>query len=140
MTNAHDTILSEIFVDIPTADSILHDLCKDFDDPEVSAWSNLHSLSSSDWEKFNCSTGEFETNGDDSDDDEDDAYDDADGDGTRRRNKKKKRKFTDGGIFLQRTLFSGKLNARIGRLCHRVTFIMAIPILILRIAIINYKE
>ncbi len=91
MTNAHDTILSEIFVDIPTAESILRDLRKDINDPEVSAWSNLHSLSSSDWEKFNCSTGEFETNGDDSDD-EDDPYDDADGDGTRRRNKKKKKK------------------------------------------------
>ncbi len=50
MTITHATIVAEVLAEILTQDSILSDLCKEIDDPEVSVWSNLRSLSASDWE------------------------------------------------------------------------------------------
>ncbi len=91
MTITHATIVAEVLAEIPTQDSILSDLRKEIDDPEVSVWSNLCSLSASDWEKFNSLTGEFEPDGQDAGDD-DDNDDDNVGVTCSRRRKKKKRK------------------------------------------------
>jgi hypothetical protein len=86
-----NAIVAEILGDIPTADSILHDLREETNDPEISAWANLSSLSALDWEQFNCSTGEFEPNG------AADASADSDATGgdegvTRSHNKKRKKR------------------------------------------------
>ena len=67
MTITHATIVADVLAEIPTQDSILSDLRKEIDDPEVSVWLNLRSLSASDWEKFNSLTGEFEPDGGDLD-------------------------------------------------------------------------
>ena len=83
MTNIHSTIVAGIFSDdISTHAQVVAWLKREVDDEEVSRFRNLRSLSASDWEKFNCSTGVFD---DDDDDDDDDR-------GGRAKRKKKKRK------------------------------------------------
>ena len=71
-TDIHAAIRAEIFADIPTVAQVRRELAKEIDDPEVSLFRDLRSLSSSDWERFNCSTGEFEPDGDGIDGDDDD--------------------------------------------------------------------
>ncbi len=99
MTITHATIIAEVLADIPTQDSILSDLRKEINDPEVSVWLNLCSHCASEWENFNSLSGEFMRDGQDGggEDDDDDVDDDDDGDKNdgvthSHRRKRKKRK------------------------------------------------
>ena len=93
MTNIHSTIIAEVFADIPTRAHVVAGLKREVVDEDVSRFCNLRSLSVSDWEKFNCSTGVFEDsigvmeNYSDDDDDDDGLRGDS---GTKKRKKKRK--------------------------------------------------
>ena len=84
--NIHSTIIAEVFADIPTHARVVANLKREVGDDEVSRFRNLRSLSASDWEKFNCSTGVFDDTMYDDDDDE------GGGKKSKKNNNKKKRK------------------------------------------------
>ena len=88
MNNINNEITAEIFAGIPTRAQLrLNELRGEIYDDEVMRFRNLRSLSVSDWEKFNCSTGHFKDTTANNDINEDDDVDEG---GARKRKKKPK--------------------------------------------------
>jgi hypothetical protein len=88
---SNDDVRAEMLADVPLYKRVRQELLAEIRDPEVSLFRNLRSLTSADWENFNCTTGTFELCADSAAADANDTEDDENPGPTRRRKKKKRK-------------------------------------------------